>query len=201
VPPELASGGAAAGDGVAHGFEGTRRPELADIQAVLDRLAPEPTTARNLRWSSVSRISHRIVDSYGRGRVFVAGDAAGLLSSYDAERRTVGEEVVGRTVRSARAGIGADSDDPDYVVRREAQLLISYADSPIVGVGAGGRAPDARGLIRSAITDPIRLFTLFGREHTLLLHAGDAVTVDAVAGLEATADAAVPAVHRALDVY
>ena len=37
---------------------------------------PSPTTARNLRWSSVFRISHRIVDRYGRGRVFVAGDAA-----------------------------------------------------------------------------------------------------------------------------
>jgi pentachlorophenol monooxygenase len=43
---------------------------------VIDRLSPEPTTARNLRWSSVFRISHRIVDAYGRGRVFVAGDAA-----------------------------------------------------------------------------------------------------------------------------
>ena len=51
-------------------------PQLHHIQAVLDRLSPEPTTARNLRWSSVFRISHRIVDSYGRGRVFVAGDAA-----------------------------------------------------------------------------------------------------------------------------
>jgi len=46
------------------------------IQEYLDRLAPEPTTARNLRWSSVFRISHRIVDRYRVGRVFVAGDAA-----------------------------------------------------------------------------------------------------------------------------
>ena len=38
-------------------------------------------------------------------------------------------------MRSAREGIGADSSDPDYVIRREAQLLISYADSPIVGPG------------------------------------------------------------------
>jgi 2-polyprenyl-6-methoxyphenol hydroxylase-like FAD-dependent oxidoreductase len=108
-------------------------PQLHHIQAVLDRLSPEPTTARNLRWSSVFRISHRIVDAYGKGRVFVAGDAAhihpptgaqgmntgiqdahnlawklalafsghaapGLLETYDAERRPVGEEVVRRTV-------------------------------------------------------------------------------------------------------
>ncbi len=51
-------------------------PQLHHIQAVLDRLSPEPTTARNLRWSSVFGISHRIVDAYGKRRVFVAGDAA-----------------------------------------------------------------------------------------------------------------------------
>lgn len=51
-------------------------PGLEHIQAVLDRLSPRPTTATSLRWSSVFRISHRIVDRYGHGRVFVAGDAA-----------------------------------------------------------------------------------------------------------------------------
>jgi 2-polyprenyl-6-methoxyphenol hydroxylase-like FAD-dependent oxidoreductase len=41
------------------------------------------------------------------------GEAAGgLLDSYDAERRPVGEEVVDRTVRSAREGIGTDATDP-----------------------------------------------------------------------------------------
>ena len=74
VPDELLAAGPA--DGVAHGFEGARKPAMHHIQAVLDRLSPEPTTACNLRWSSVFRISHRLVDAYGRGRVFVAGDAA-----------------------------------------------------------------------------------------------------------------------------
>ncbi len=137
------------------------------------------------------KISHRIVDSYCRGRVFVAGDAAhvrpptgaqgmntgiqdagnlawklalavvgtateGLPDSYDAERRPVGEEVVERTVRSAREGIGAGENDPDVIIRRQAQLLIDYRDSPIVtssidaspGPRAGSRAPDAAGLMR-----------------------------------------------------
>ena len=242
VPDELSAAPTA---GVAHGFEGDRKPELHHIQAVLDRLSPEPTTARNLRWASVFRISHRIVDSYGRGRVFVAGDAAhihpptgaqgmntgiqdahnlawklalaidghaaaGLLDSYDAERRPVGEEVVGRTVRSAREGIGADSTDPDYVIRREAQLLINYAGSPIVAgaagpatsdtVGAGGRAPDATGLTRDAVTAPLRLFELLGRRgHTTLLYAPD-WSVD-VATFERAANAAVDAAHGRMDVY
>jgi 2-polyprenyl-6-methoxyphenol hydroxylase-like FAD-dependent oxidoreductase len=235
--PEDLSGGPAAADGIAHGFEGSRKPELHHIQAVLDRLAPEPATARNLRWSSVFRISHRIVDAYGRGRVFVAGDAAhihpptgaqgmntgiqdahnlawklalavsgdaapGLLASYDAERRPIGEEVVGRTVRSAREGIGADSTDPDFVIRREAQLLIRYDDSPIVANGAGGRVPDAAGLTRDAVAGPLRLFSLLDRrEHTVLLYAGGDVTADDVASLERVAEAVVVAAHGHVGVY
>ncbi|WP_406070815.1 FAD-dependent oxidoreductase [Micromonospora sp. NBC_01638] len=53
-------------------------PTLADLQVALDQLAPPGTRASNLRWSSVFRISHGIVDRYGDGRVFVAGDAAHL---------------------------------------------------------------------------------------------------------------------------
>ncbi|WP_280340804.1 FAD-dependent monooxygenase [Nocardia neocaledoniensis] len=213
VPPEPAA--AAAADGIEHGFRAGPGPELADIQAVLDRLAPEPVTASRLRWSSVFRISHRIVDSYSRGRVFVAGDAAhihpptgaqgmntgiqdahnlawklalavagagapDLLAGYDAERRPVGEEVVGRTVRHAKEGVGTTDQDPDRFLLREAQLLIDYRDSPLVTASptgtrmpaAGTRAPDATGLTRSAVTDPFRLFTLLtGTEHTALVYA------------------------------
>lgn len=231
VPADLST---EATGGVQHGFERGNPPELHHIQAVLDRLSPEPTIARNMRWSSVFRISHRIVNAYGRGRAFVAGDAAhihpptgaqgmntgiqdaynlawklalavtgdaadGLLDSYDAERRPVGEEVVGRTVRSAREGIGADSDDPSFVIRREAQLLISYADSPIVADGAGGRAPDARGLTRAAETDPVRLYTLLaGTRHTLVLYADATASFDL---LEVAAAAAQDASNGLIDVY
>jgi pentachlorophenol monooxygenase len=231
VPPELSTDPAG---GLQHGFDSGKTPELHHIQAVLDRLSPEPAPARTLRWSSVFRISHRIVDAYGRGRVFVAGDAAhihpptgaqgmntgiqdaqnlawklalavaghgadGLLDSYDAERRPVGEEVVGRTVRSAREGMGADSTDADFIMRREAQLLIDYAGSPIVADGAGVRAPDARDLIRPAVADPLRLFTLLaGTRHTVLLYAGPDSRVEA---LEAVAGAAVGAACGLTDVY
>ncbi|WP_319434348.1 FAD-dependent monooxygenase [Mycobacterium sp. RTGN5] len=221
---------------------GERKPELQHLQAVLDRLSPEPTTATNLRWSSVFGISHRIVDRYGSDRVFVAGDAAhihpptgaqgmntgiqdahnlawklalalqgvaspGLLASYDAERRAVGEEVVGRTVRHAQQGIGAGEVDPDFILRREAQLLIDYSDSPIVaateradGLNAGRRAPDAAGLTRAAVTGQVRLFEVLDRRrHTTLIYAG-AGAAD-LPGLEALAAAAVEAAHGRMDVY
>jgi 2-polyprenyl-6-methoxyphenol hydroxylase-like FAD-dependent oxidoreductase len=241
VSPELSTK-AAATDGVQHGFEGSRKPQLEDIQKVLDRLSPEPTTARNLRWSSVFRISHRIVDRYSDGRVFVAGDAAHihpptgaqgmntgiqdshnlawklalavagkasaqLLDSYDAERRPIGEEVVGRTVRSARQGIGADSDDKTFVLRREGQLLIDYADSPLIAgpettPAPGTRGPDATGLRRDAVTFPMRLFEVLGRDrHTLLGYAGESAGVESVAALEAAAAAAVAGAHGEMDAY
>ncbi|MEU7553678.1 FAD-dependent monooxygenase [Streptomyces sp. NPDC044571] len=217
VPPELSAAAPAAGDGVAHGLEsGGRAPELVHVQAVLDRLSPRPTTASAMRWSSVFRISHRLVDRYGDGRVFVAGDAAhihpptgaqgmntgiqdawnlawklaaalegaagpGLLASYDAERRPVGEEVVGRTVRHAAEGILADPSDPVTPALREAQLLVGYRGSPIVqrpsragagrGPQAGDRAPDCGGLGGRITSYPLRLYDLLrGREHLLVLY-------------------------------
>jgi hypothetical protein len=211
----------------AHGLLTDRpAPTLAHLQAVLDRLAPEPTTASNLRWSSVFRISHRIVDRYSEGRVFVAGDAAhihpptgaqgmntgiqdaynlawklglaargvaaeGLIDTYHAERYSVGEEVVGRTVRHARTGFAGDADDMQTIMLREAQLLVGYPDSPIVGEhGAfeggplpGARAPDVRGLGRVGRNGATRLFEILrGPDHVLLLCAdGDVADVDAVA--------------------
>jgi 2-polyprenyl-6-methoxyphenol hydroxylase-like FAD-dependent oxidoreductase len=53
-------------------------PSLADIQAAIDDLGPAGSTASNLRWASIFRIKHGIVDRYREGRVFVAGDAAHL---------------------------------------------------------------------------------------------------------------------------
>lgn len=219
VPDELATAPPGSGE-LAHGLEGGRRPELRHVQAVLDRLAPQPTTASRLRWSSVFRISHRLASRYGVGRVFLAGDAAhihpptgaqgmntgiqdgcnlawklalavrgraadGLLDSYDAERRPVGEEVVGRTVRQARRGIGADETDPAVVAAREAQLLVGYPDSPLVGAdpadespssgpAPGQRAPDATGLTQDCAAVPTRLHALLRHPgHTLLLWAAD----------------------------
>jgi 2-polyprenyl-6-methoxyphenol hydroxylase-like FAD-dependent oxidoreductase len=230
VPDELTA--AAAPDAIEHGFGSGPVPEVHHIQAVLDRLAPEPTRASHLRWSSVFRISHRIVGSYGHGRVFVAGDAAhihpptgaqgmntgvqdaaalawrlalavqgvaadGLLDSYDAERRPIGEEVVGRTVRHARDGF--EADDPRTMILREAQLLVAYPDSPLVGEGsgaevlkggpaAGSRAPDCRGLRRAGVAFPVRLHEMFDtRGHTLLLYVDDAAQVADLAPAAAAA--------------
>ncbi|GGV33920.1 3-(3-hydroxyphenyl)propionate hydroxylase [Kitasatospora herbaricolor] len=244
VPAELeavASVGGTNGE-VAHGLESGRTPQLRHIQTVLDRLSPTPTTASELRWSSVFRISHRLVDRYREGRVFLAGDAAhihpptgaqgmntgvqdaynlawklalvvggaaedGLLDTYQAERHPIGEEVVGRTVRHARAGVESDPDDFTTILLREAQLLVNYRGSSLVdGVAGGGtgpapgdRAPDCGGLVRDLARYPLRLFDLLrGPHHTLLLHAGPDTPAEL---LHRCAEAATAAAHGLLDVY
>lgn len=51
-------------------------PDLERIMAIAGGLLPAGTGLSNLRWSSIYRVSHRIVPAYSQGRVFLAGDAA-----------------------------------------------------------------------------------------------------------------------------
>ncbi|MFD0033254.1 FAD-dependent monooxygenase [Streptomyces sp. NPDC055059] len=252
----------------AEGEDGSRTPDgtvldlddgqgldLDQIQAVLDRLSPEVTTASTLRWSSAFRTSHRMVDRYRDGRVFVAGDAAHIqppiggqglntgvqdaynlawklalavrglatddvLESYHAERHPVAQEVVDRTVRHARsvrkAGAGPlnNGADTEMALRRQAQLLVAYPDSPLIqpkaadgtpeaGPAPGDRAPDCRGLLSDLATYPQRLFDLLRTpRHVLLLFAGsEHASGDGAARLEACAAEAHRAANGLLDAY
>jgi 2-polyprenyl-6-methoxyphenol hydroxylase-like FAD-dependent oxidoreductase len=56
--------------------EAVSRPTLDQVRDIVARFVPVAATVRDLRWSSVFRISHRIVPHYRVGRVFLAGDAA-----------------------------------------------------------------------------------------------------------------------------
>ncbi|MFD2764859.1 FAD-dependent monooxygenase [Micromonospora eburnea] len=206
-------------------------PTLADVQLALDQLAPPGTRASNLRWSSVFRISHGIVDRYRDGRVFVAGDAAhlhppaggqgmntgiqdawnlawklalavrgiaapGLLDSYETERRPEGEEIVGRAVRMAFTD-ELDREDLTRQFLQEMSMLLSYADSPLVGECVsdpdalrggprpGDRAPDVGGLRRQGVGHPLRLRDLTrGTRHTLLLYADGSADEATLAAVE-----------------
>jgi 2-polyprenyl-6-methoxyphenol hydroxylase-like FAD-dependent oxidoreductase len=61
---------------LAERFAANDAPGLEQIRALMLPALPEGTGLSNQRWSSVYRVSHRIVPSYGHGRVFIAGDAA-----------------------------------------------------------------------------------------------------------------------------
>ena len=100
---------------------------------------------------------------------------AGLLDSYEAERRPVGADVVAKTLEASR-NFGRDRGKEDPL--ENTQVLISYRGSPAVAdlaapanlaVRAGDRAPDADGLVRQGFGFPVRLFDLLrGPQHVLL---------------------------------
>jgi 2-polyprenyl-6-methoxyphenol hydroxylase-like FAD-dependent oxidoreductase len=54
----------------------TTAPAFADVERIMRAALPHDTRLSSMRWSSVYRVSHRIVHTYSRGRVFLAGDAA-----------------------------------------------------------------------------------------------------------------------------
>ena len=61
---------------LAERFAANDAPDLEQIRALMLPALPDGTRLSNQRWSSVYRVSHRIVPSYCNGRVFIAGDAA-----------------------------------------------------------------------------------------------------------------------------
>jgi 2-polyprenyl-6-methoxyphenol hydroxylase-like FAD-dependent oxidoreductase len=56
--------------------ESVSGPSLEQVRDIVRQFVPVPATVSDLRWSSVFRISHRIVPRYRVGRAFLAGDAA-----------------------------------------------------------------------------------------------------------------------------
>ncbi|WP_213739852.1 FAD-dependent monooxygenase [Bradyrhizobium sp. dw_411] len=67
-------------DGVLKTPEGERPtpPTLDEIRTFMTPLLPAGTTMNEMHWSSVYRVSHRLVSSYSKGCAFLAGDAAHL---------------------------------------------------------------------------------------------------------------------------
>lgn len=61
-------------DAAAEAFPAT----LEQVTALMTPLLPQGTILSSLHWSSVYRVSHRIVPAYAKGCVFLAGDAAHL---------------------------------------------------------------------------------------------------------------------------
>jgi 2-polyprenyl-6-methoxyphenol hydroxylase-like FAD-dependent oxidoreductase len=58
------------------------QPDLGHVQDLLDTCGPRttPATVHEVVWSSRFRVHHRIADTYRRGQLFLAGDAAHVHS-------------------------------------------------------------------------------------------------------------------------
>jgi hypothetical protein len=126
-------------------------------------------------------------DAYNLGWKLAAslrGAPAGLLETYEAERRPIAAEVLGISTGILRSGEARRG-------REHQQLDLGYFDSALSlerrgregRLGAGARAPDAP--LRSAGGQPTRLFELFKGPHATLLgyQAADAQPVQPRQGL------------------
>ena len=120
---------------------------------------------------------------------------AGLLDSYDAERRPVGEEVVGRTVRSARDGHRCRHGRPDHVdaargaaARRVPRQPDRRRAALAVGAARPGHARrDATGLTARTLRCPLRLFDAARPPgHTIIWYAAPGASAESPAGLSRT---------------
>jgi 2-polyprenyl-6-methoxyphenol hydroxylase-like FAD-dependent oxidoreductase len=102
--------------------------------------------------------------------------AKGLLDSYDAERRSIGRQIVERTTTRMDHVLHGEVDEQEPV-REDSQLFLSYRDpgaaaASVAGPAAGDRAPDVPGLRRRFVRHDARLFDLLrGTHHTLLLYS------------------------------
>lgn len=66
--------------GMARGVGHPSDPSLAEVQALVDERGPAGVRLSEPHWLAGFRIHERKVSSYGRGRVFLAGDAAHIHS-------------------------------------------------------------------------------------------------------------------------
>ncbi|MGW3989341.1 FAD-dependent monooxygenase [Streptomyces sp. NPDC004830] len=168
VPPELSAAPEGGPDAVAHGLESGRAPGLGHVQAVLDRMSPEPTTVSALRWSSVFRISHRLVDRYAVGRVLVAGDAAHIHPPTGAQGMNTGIQDACNLAWKLALALDGGAPSP---------LLAGYhAERHPVGEEVVGRT------VRNAARDGVRaapgdLTTVLLREAQLLVGYPDSPLV------------------------
>jgi 2-polyprenyl-6-methoxyphenol hydroxylase-like FAD-dependent oxidoreductase len=118
-----------------------------------------------------------------------------LLSSYEAERRPVGQDVLERTLAQTQAFRGGKAGGKSGGDTRmeDSQLLVNYRGSAWVsddnapddaGPAAGDRAPDAGGLLGQGLGFSQRLFELLrGPEHILLARVSDSQAAHDVAAL------------------
>jgi 2-polyprenyl-6-methoxyphenol hydroxylase-like FAD-dependent oxidoreductase len=118
--------------------------------------------------------AHNLAWKLGLAARGAAGSA--LLDSYEAERRSVGLDVVANTTKAMNNVLAQRAELPGL---RETQLLIGYRDSAIVRDGrpdastaalaAGDRAPDADGLTRLFVAHAERLHRRLGRGRHVLI--------------------------------
>ncbi|GAA3256902.1 FAD-dependent oxidoreductase [Nonomuraea helvata] len=126
--------------------EAPERPDIPDIQALLDTRGPvaHPATVTDLVWSSRFRVHHRLADRYRAGRIFLAGDAAHVHSPAGGQGMNTGIQdalnLAGKLTAVLRDGVPETVLDAYEAERRpvaEEVVAFTHKMTRIATVGNG----------------------------------------------------------------
>jgi 2-polyprenyl-6-methoxyphenol hydroxylase-like FAD-dependent oxidoreductase len=135
------------------------RPDIADIQAILDARGPRigKATVTRVIWGSRFRVQHRVADAYRKGRLFLAGDAAHVHSPAGGQGMNTGlvdAVVLGRVLGAVVSG-QADERllDTYHTLRRPAAEQVLKLAGRLTGLATVQAAPKRflRNLLLSSV--------------------------------------------------
>jgi 2-polyprenyl-6-methoxyphenol hydroxylase-like FAD-dependent oxidoreductase len=91
------------------------QPDISDVQSLLDARGPSITPAKvtDVVWSSRFRVHHRLADSYRRGSVFLAGDAAHVHSPAGGQGMNTGIQDAAALARFLAGAVTASAGSVD----------------------------------------------------------------------------------------
>lgn len=106
--------------------EARTAPDRGAIQRILNRRGPRaaPAIVTDLAWSSHFEVHHRLADSYRRGNVFLAGDAAHVHSPAGGQGMNLGIQdavELGDLLADSESDSGRAADLDSYERRRRPQ--------------------------------------------------------------------------------
>lgn len=133
--------------------EAPKEPGIPFVQHLLDTRGPEaePARVRELIWSSRFRVHHRIADTYRRGRLLLAGDAAHVHSPAGGQGMNLGVDDavhLGETLARVLKG------EPDSLLDSYAATRRPQAEQVVALAGRLTRlatAADGRRVLRNLV--------------------------------------------------
>ncbi|WP_182880978.1 FAD-dependent monooxygenase [Microbispora sp. H10949] len=133
--------------------EAPKEPGIPFVQHLLDTRGPEaePARVRELIWSSRFRVHHRIADTYRRGRLLLAGDAAHVHSPAGGQGMNLGVDDavhLGETLARVLGG------EPDILLDSYAATRRPQAEQVVALAGRLTRlatAADGRRVLRNLV--------------------------------------------------
>ncbi|GLW26834.1 FAD-binding protein [Microbispora triticiradicis] len=133
--------------------EAPKEPGIPFVQHLLDTRGPEaePARVRELIWSSRFRVHHRVADTYRRGRLLLAGDAAHVHSPAGGQGMNLGVDDavhLGETLARVLKG------EPDSLLDSYAATRRPQAEQVIALAGRLTRlatAADGRRVLRNLV--------------------------------------------------